>query len=101
MRRTGRLLGALVVLWSLIATPSAQAPTPAPAGGAQQAKTPTGGRRGGGRGGFVTPVYASVPPEIPATVKGSHAVLIFSKTNGYREEPAIQASNDALVAIAK
>ncbi len=51
-------------------------------------------------GGFVTPVYDSVPPELPADLK-SPALLIFSKTNGYREEPAIKASNDALLAIAR
>ena len=49
----------------------------------------------------MTPVYDSVPPEIPADIKGPSAILIFSKTNGYREEPAIQASNAALVAITK
>jgi type 1 glutamine amidotransferase len=49
----------------------------------------------------VTPVYDSVPPQIPGEIKGPNTILIFSKTNGYREEPAIQASNDALAAIAK
>jgi type 1 glutamine amidotransferase len=83
---------------------SAQAPTPA--AGAQQppagtAQTPAGGQRGAGRGRFVTPVYDSVPPQIPAEITGPNTILIFSKTNGYREEPAIQASNDALAAIAK
>ena len=94
-------LAIVVVAWLLAAIPSAQAPTPAPSPGVQAPQNPAGGRRGGGRGGFVTPVYDSVPPEIPANVKGSYAILIFSKTNGYREEPAIQASNDALVAIAR
>ncbi len=75
---------------------SAQAPSPAP--GAQQPSTQAPPRA---RGGFVTPVYDSVPPEIPADIKGPNAILIFSKTNGYREEPAIQASNAALVAITK
>jgi len=46
----------------------------------------------------VTPVYDSVPPQLPDLK--SPALLIFSKTNGYREEPAIKGSNDALVAIA-
>ena len=95
-----RVFAAVIVAGSLAAVSSAQAPPAAPLStGTQQQPNPAGGRRGGG--GFVTPVYDSVPPEIPATVKGSHAILIFSKTNGYREEPAIQASNDALVAIAK
>jgi type 1 glutamine amidotransferase len=73
-----------------------QPSTPAPSSPSQP--PPAGGRRGGG--GFVTPVYDSVPPELPAGLK-SPALLIFSKTNGYREEPAIQASNDALMGIAK
>jgi type 1 glutamine amidotransferase len=97
---TRNVLAAFVVACSLGAVPPAQAPTPAPSTGTQQPPNPAGGRRGGG-GGFVTPVYDSVPPEIPADVTGAHAVLIFSKTNGYREEPAIQASNEALVAITK
>ena len=97
---TRNVLAAFVVACSLGAVPPAQAPTPAPSTGTQQPPNPAGGRRGGG-GGFVIPVYDSVPPEIPADVKGAHAVLIFSKTNGYREEPAIQASNEALVAITK
>ena len=89
---------------AFVATMSAQAPTPAT--GAQQppagtAQTPAGGQRGAGRGRFVTPVYDSVPPQIPAEITGPNTILIFSKTNGYREEPAIQASNDALAAIAK
>jgi type 1 glutamine amidotransferase len=90
-----------------VASAFAQEPAPAAPAGAQQPSTatapqnPPGRGRGPARGGFVTPVYDSVPPEIPASIKGPHAVLIFSKTNGYREEAGIQASNDALVAIAK
>jgi uncharacterized protein len=50
--------------------------------------------------GFVPkPVFDQQPPELPATLK-SGGILIFSKTNGYRDEPAIQASNAALAAIA-
>src|SRR5690349_2968499 len=76
---------ATVIAAQAPATPGAQQPPPAPRA----------------RGGFVTPVYDSVPPQIPADIKGPNAILIFSKTNGYREEPAIQASNTALAAIAK
>jgi hypothetical protein len=83
-------------------------PAPAPSGGGAQPpsagttpQTPEGRGRGPARGGFVNPSYDSVPPEIPATIKGPHAVLIFSKTNGDREEAGIQASNDALVSITK
>jgi uncharacterized protein len=41
--------------------------------------------------------YETVPPQLP-TLNDS-AILVFSKTNGFRDEPAIQASNAALVAI--
>src|SRR5437763_16927232 len=66
-----------------------------------------GAERGRGRGplggqqaGFVqNPGYDSEPPDLPAGFKPG-GVLIFSKTNGFREEPAIQASNAALAAIA-
>jgi type 1 glutamine amidotransferase len=98
---------AAVLIASSITSGAAQAPAPAPAGPAQPPsagtppQNPEGRGRGPARGGFVTPVYDSVPPEIPATIKGPHAVLIFSKTNGYREEAGIQASNDALVSITK
>jgi type 1 glutamine amidotransferase len=89
------------LLVGLLAQGTPQAPpatgTPSQPPAAGTAQNPEG--RGRGRGGFVTPVYDSVPPEIPASIKGPHAVLIFSKTNGYREEPAIKASNDALLSI--
>jgi uncharacterized protein len=44
--------------------------------------------------------YEAVPPVLPAQI-GDTAVLIFSKTNGFRDDPAIEASNAALSAIAK
>jgi type 1 glutamine amidotransferase len=96
---------AIISATALAATIAAQAP--AQPGAAQQpspstpTQNPPAGQRGGARGGFVTPVYDSVPPEIPADIKGPNAILIFSKTNGYREDPAINASNGALAAIAK
>jgi type 1 glutamine amidotransferase len=80
------------VLWALAVTIAAQAPP----------QNPVPGQRGGaGRGRFVTPVYDSVPPDIPVEIKGQNTILIFSKTNGYREDPAIDASNNAIAAIAK
>ena len=91
-----RTVAASITIGSTIMVLSAQAPSPTP--GAPQPSTQTPPRA---RGGFVTPVYDSAPPEIPADIKGPNAILIFSKTNGYREEPAIQASNAALVAITK
>src|SRR5437899_13004793 len=49
--------------------------------------------------GFVpNPKFDKDPPELPADLKPG-AVLIFSKTNGYRDEPAMQASDAALAAI--
>jgi type 1 glutamine amidotransferase len=54
-----------------------------------------------GQAGFVgKPSFDSEPPVLPPDFK-TGGVLIFSKTNGYRDEPAIQASNAALAAIAK
>src|SRR6266576_122381 len=58
-------------------------------------------QRGFGNAGFVpNPVYDKDPPELPADLKPG-GVLIFSKTSGYRDEPAMQASNAALAAISK
>jgi uncharacterized protein len=49
--------------------------------------------------GFVpNPQYDKDPPTLPADLKPG-GVLLFSKTNGYRDEPAMQASNAALAAI--
>lgn len=79
--------------------PAGPAPT-ASQGGAST--DPATGRQAGRRGGagFVTPVMDKTPPELPADLK-SGAVLIFSKTNGFRDDPSIQASNAALAAIAR
>ena len=63
----------------------------------------SGGRgRGGGGGGagFVAnPTYDKDPPVLPADLKPG-GILIYSKTNGFREEAALQASDTALAAIA-
>jgi type 1 glutamine amidotransferase len=51
--------------------------------------------------GFVVdPSYDETSPKLPADLKPG-AVLIFSKTNGFRDEPAVQASDAALAAIAQ
>jgi type 1 glutamine amidotransferase len=63
----------------------------------QQPPQPAGSR---GFAGFVTPVMDTTPPELPKDLK-SGGLLIFSKTNGYRDEPSVRASNAALLAIAK
>ena len=47
-----------------------------------------------------TPTYGKIPPQLPADMK-SPAFLVFSKTNGFRDEASIQAGNKALVEIAQ
>jgi len=47
----------------------------------------------------LNPGYDSEPPALPEDFK-SGGVLIFSKTNGYRDQASIEASNAALAAIA-
>jgi len=49
---------------------------------------------------YGTHVYETVAPELPTDLH-SPAILIFSKTNGFREDSAIKAANKALTAIAK
>jgi uncharacterized protein len=45
-------------------------------------------------------VYETVPPQLPAEL--SHpAILVFSKTNGFRQDDAVRAANAALAAIAR
>lgn len=45
-------------------------------------------------------VYETVPPELPAEIKRP-AILVFSKTNGFRHEEAIPAGNALFAQIAK
>src|SRR5438876_593312 len=87
------------------ATPLGQQP-PAPGVEGRGASGEFGGGRGAGRGGrgggvgFVSaPTFDKDPPVLPADLKPG-GVLIFSKTNGFRDDAAIQASNAALAAIA-
>jgi len=59
-----------------------------------------GGQLGGQAAGFVqNPTIDKTIPELPADLQSGGA-LIFSKTNGFREEASIQASNAALAVIA-
>lgn len=44
--------------------------------------------------------YETVPPKLPGGL-GSKAILIFSKTNGFRDDEQIQAGNAAIAAIAR
>lgn len=67
--------------------------------GAPQAPN-SAARAGRGGAGFVSaPTFDKEPPVLPANLK-SGGVLIFSKTNGFRDDASIQASNAALAAIA-
>jgi type 1 glutamine amidotransferase len=45
-------------------------------------------------------VYETVAPELPADLN-KPAILIFSKTNGFREDAAVKAANSALSALMK
>ena len=47
-----------------------------------------------------TPVMDTLPPELPAFGR-EHAVLVFSKTNGFRDDAQIQAANAALRTLAE
>jgi uncharacterized protein len=49
---------------------------------------------------FPEPVFDQIAPTLPAGLKPG-GILIFSKTNGFRDTPAIQASNAALSAMAQ
>ncbi len=75
-----------------------QAPGAGPgrAGGRGFGRGPLGGRAAGF---VVNPQFDADPPDLPADLPAG-GVLVFSKTNGYRDEPSIQASNAALAAIA-
>ena len=79
----------------------AQPPAEGRGGPGAAGRGPRGGQLGGAAAGFVVnPTIDKTPPELPADLKPG-AVLIFSKTSGFREEAAIQASNTALAVIAK
>lgn len=45
-------------------------------------------------------VYETVPPQLPAQLNAT-AILIFSKTNGFRQDDAVKAANAALAAITR
>lgn len=78
-----------------VAAMARQPPPAAPA-------APTRGRGplGGAQAGFVVaPSFDTAPPALSDDLKAG-GVLIFSKTNGYRDEASMRASDAALVAIA-
>lgn len=45
-------------------------------------------------------VYETTPPQLPVQLK-EPAILVFSKTNGFRQDDAVRAANAALADIAK
>ncbi len=84
----------LSVLIAAAALMQAQQPAQQPARG------PGRNGLGGASSGFVqNATYDREPPKLPPDLKPG-GILIFSKTSGYRDEPAIEASNAALAVIA-
>src|SRR5262245_6141673 len=82
------------------ANPPAQGAPPGEPGARAGGQGRGRGPLGGAAAGFVlNPAFDKEPPQMPADFK-TGGVLIFSKTNGFREEASIQASNAALAAIA-
>ena len=57
------------------------------------------GGRGGGPGFVANPTFDKERPVLPPDLAAG-GILIFSKTNGFRDDASIQASNAALAAIA-
>ena len=89
----------------LFAQPPQPLQPPVPPSGSRGPGGPGGGRPrgplGGAAAGFVqNPEKDENPPELPADLKPG-GVLIISKTSGFREEAAIQASDVALSVISK
>lgn len=73
-----------------------QPPAPSTAAPAARGRGPLGGAQAGF---VVAPSFDTTPPALPDDLKPG-GVLIFSKTNGYRDEASMRASDAALVAIA-
>jgi uncharacterized protein len=86
-------------------SPEGQVPTsptgPSASRGVRQVhRSPDPHRLGYATSGYVeNPAVDKDPPELPANLKPG-GILIFSKTNGFRDEPAIEASDAVLSAIA-
>jgi type 1 glutamine amidotransferase len=88
LRLTGLFIACLTYSGSAIAL-TEPASTPAPQAPAPYVKNPLF---------WPTPVMDHQPPALPKMVKG-HAVLVFSKTNGFRDSDQIKAANIALDAL--
>jgi hypothetical protein len=77
-------------------SPPAPGPVPERGGG----RGPGRNGLGGATAGFVqNATYDKEPPVLPTDLK-SGGILIFTKTSGFRDEPAIEASNATLATIA-
>lgn len=118
MTHTPRTLATLLIAGAILlaqAPPPPQAGPPAgfpgmgPDGRGPDGRGPDGRGRGGrGRGQLggaaagmvVDPKRDTTPPELPADLKPG-GVLIISKTMGFREEAAIQASDVAFSVVAR
>ena len=84
---------------SVFATAQTGPPASPPAAGSRTG-TPAPNSLGNASSGFVlNPMPDQDPPQLPSDLKPG-GILIFSKTVAYRDEPAIQASDAALAAIA-
>src|ERR1700733_8618848 len=86
---TGALIAAAALVFAQQAPPPQQFGAPGRSGGFGGSGRGRGG--GGGGGGFVSaPKFDTEAPVLPSDLK-SGGILIYSKTNGFREEAAIQA----------
>ena len=99
------IMASMALLAQAPAPPAIGAPGPGSEGRGPEGngERPRRGRGplGGAAAGFVqNPQLDQTAPELPADLKAG-GMLIISKTSGFREEAAIQASDAALAAIAK
>lgn len=93
-----KLLAASAII-AAAAVAQTQQPPASGVGGRGEVGGVARGNRGGGPGFVSNPTFDKEPPVLPAGLKPG-GVLIFSKTNGFRDDASIQASNAALAAIA-
>src|ERR1700730_13444463 len=84
---------------SALIAAAAVAQTQQPPASGEAGRGASRGGRGGGVGFVSAPTFDKEPPVLPIDLKPG-GVLIFSKTNGFRDDAAIQASDAALAAIA-
>src|SRR3954467_6418617 len=110
MKYTGGTMMRTSLAFSIIFTTSGMLPaqqpnSPAPAASSEEQRIRETMRDPAKRAAFMRehfpdPVFDKTAPDLPAGLKPG-GILIYSKTNGFRDSPAIQASNAALSAIAQ